>query len=68
MESMVAGKAVACSRIFGNPDLIDVNGSVLFNPHSVDDYAVAIGNLLKSDLGTMGEYNAKKSILFLKKQ
>lgn len=66
MESMAAGKAVACSKIRGNTDLIDENGGVLFNPRSVDDCAVAIEKLLKSDLRSMGEYNAKKIHSFSK--
>lgn len=60
MESMAAGKAVACSRIRGNTDLIDDEGGVLFDPMSVDDCADAIGRLLDSDYVRMGRYNAQK--------
>ena len=60
MESMAAGKAVACSRIRGNTDLVDSNGGVLFDPHSVDDCTMAIDQLLHSNLAKMGEYNSNK--------
>lgn len=60
MESMAAGKAVACSRIRGNTDLIEEKGGVLFDPRSVDDCAEAIGRLLESDYRQMGRFNAEK--------
>ncbi len=60
MEAMAAGKAVVCSRIRGNTDLIDENGGVLFDPFSVDACAEAIQTLLRSDMSSMGEYNSKK--------
>lgn len=66
MEAMAAGKAVACSRIRGNTDLIDENGGVLFDPTSIDDCATAIDNLLRLDFEAMGEYNAKKIRSFSK--
>lgn len=67
MESMAAGKAVACSRIRGNTDLVDSNGGVLFDPHSVDDCTMAIDQLLHSNLAKMGEYNSNKIRGFSKK-
>lgn len=60
MESMAAGKAVACSRIRGNTDLIEPEGGFLFDPRSVDDCADAIGKLLESDYGQMGRFNSQK--------
>lgn len=66
MEAMAAGKAVACSRIRGNIDLIDERGGVMFDSHSVDDCAAALGALLGSDTKAMGEYNAEKVQAFSK--
>ena len=60
MESMAAGKAVACSRIRGNTDLIEAKGGVLFDPRSVDDCADAIDKLLSADYRQMGRFNLEK--------
>lgn len=60
MEAMAAGKAVACSKIRGNTDLIDDKGGVLFDLHGSNNCGKAILTLLKSDLLAMGKYNAKK--------
>ena len=60
MESMAAGKPVACSRIRGNTDLIEEGGGVLFDPVSVDECADAIRSLLDSDYEQMGHFNAEK--------
>lgn len=66
MEAMAAGKAIACSKIRGNTDLIDENGGVLFDPTSVDDCATGIEYMLRSDWNAMGEYNVKKVCSFSK--
>lgn len=60
MEAMASGLPVVCSRIRGNTDLIDENGGILFNLHSVEDCKNAINALLKEDLLKMGNYNMKK--------
>ena len=60
MESMAAGKAVACSRIRGNTDLIEAKGGVLFDPRSVDECADAIDKLLSADYRQMGRFNLEK--------
>lgn len=60
MEAMAAGKAVACSHIRGNTDLIDGGGGVMFDPHSVGECAAALGKLLAADAQTMGDYNVRK--------
>lgn len=64
MEAMAAGKAVACSKIRGNTDLIDENGGVLFDPSNVDSCAEAIQTLLRCDMRAMGEYNTNKIRFF----
>lgn len=64
MEAMAAGKAVACSRIRGNTDLIEPEGGFLFDPRSVDDCADAIEKLLESDYRQMGRFNAQKILGF----
>lgn len=66
MEAMAGGKAVACSHIRGNTDLIDENGGVLFDPYRVDDCARAIQMLLRSDMRAMGGHNAVKMQMFSK--
>ncbi|MBP3308777.1 MAG: glycosyltransferase family 4 protein [Clostridia bacterium] len=60
MEAMASGLPVACSRIRGNTDLIDENGGMLFNPHSVEECKVAISSLLSCDINEMGKYNKEK--------
>lgn len=58
MEAMTAGLPCVASRIRGNMDLIDENGGILFDPHSVEDCKTAISQILKADHGKMGQYNA----------
>jgi len=60
MEAMASGLPVACSRIRGNTDLVDKNGGVLFDPHSVEDCRKAVEKVLASDRTTLGAYNAEK--------
>ena len=60
MEAMASGLPCMVSNIRGNTDLIDNNGGILFDPHSVDDCKDALNSLLKSDFTKMGEYNAEK--------
>lgn len=64
MEAMAAGKAVACSRIRGNTDLIEEQGGILFDPRSVDDCADAIGRMLNADYEQMGRFNTQKILGF----
>ena len=64
MEAMAAGKAVACSRIRGNTDLIEEQGGTLFDPRSVDDCADAIGRMLNADYEQMGRFNTQKILGF----
>ena len=60
MEAMACGKAVACSKIRGNTDLIDEKGGALFDPKNSDSCMRAIKDLLNRDLTEMGKYNRKK--------
>ena len=60
MESMSSGLPVVCSNIRGNCDLIDENGGVLFDPHSVDDCKNAIVKALNRNMIDMGKYNQTK--------
>ena len=60
MEAMACGKAVACSSIRGNTDLIDEKGGALFDPENSDSCMRAIKDLLNRDLTEMGKYNRKK--------
>lgn len=60
MEAMASGLPCAVSKIRGNTDLIDENGGVLFNPHSVEECKDAILSLLQCDLAKKGEYNIAK--------
>lgn len=60
MEAMASQKAVVCSRIRGNTDLIDDKGGVLFDPHSVDDCRRALETILEADLQMLGQYNGEK--------
>lgn len=46
MEAMVSGLPVVVSKIRGNTDLIDDNGGLLFNPHSVTECREAIEQVL----------------------
>ncbi len=60
MEAMACGKAVVCSSIRGNTDLIDEKGGALFDPENSDSCMRAIKDLLNRDLTEMGKYNRKK--------
>lgn len=60
MEAMACGKAVACSKIRGNTDLIDEKGGALFDPKDSESCMLAIKDLLNRDLTEMGKYNRKK--------
>ena len=60
MEAMACGLPVACSRIRGNTDLIDEDGGILFDPHSVEDCRNAIETLVQQDLHKLSEYNLER--------
>lgn len=60
MEAMAKGLPCVVSRIRGNTDLIDENGGVLFDPHSVDDCQGAIERIMSSERTEIGAYNRKK--------
>lgn len=57
MEAMACGKAVSCSAIRGNVDLVDAEGGTLFDPSDVDSCRAALCKALSSDLIAMGQYN-----------
>ncbi len=57
MEAMASGLPVVCSRIRGNTDLIDENGGVLFDPHSVEQCRKAVRRMLNCEKKEMGDYN-----------
>lgn len=59
MEAMASGLPVACGRIRGNTDLVDENGGVLFDPHSVEECRDAITTILRRDRSEMAEANAE---------
>ena len=63
MEAMACGKPIACSRIRGNTDLIDDNGGVLFDPHSVKECREAILKVINDNSG-MGLYNSERIKVF----
>lgn len=60
MEAMAAGKAVVCSQIRGNTDLIDSEGGILFPPADVAACKAAIETLLQEDLSAYSAYNRQK--------
>lgn len=60
MEAMACGKPVVCSAIRGNTDLIDSEGGVLFDPHSVEAIRESILSVLARDMMPMGRHNAAK--------
>lgn len=60
MEAMASGLPVVCSRIRGNTDLIDENGGVLFDPHSVEELKNAIRILTEQDGERLGAYNRER--------
>lgn len=57
MEAMACGKAVICSRIRGNIDLIDSNGGILFNPYDCNDIKNALLEISHCDRVQMGQHN-----------
>ena len=60
MEAMACGLPAVCSRIRGNTDLIDKNGGILFDPHSVEECRQAIENMMKNDMKRMGDTNKER--------
>ena len=60
MEAMCCSLPCAVSKIRGNTDLIDENGGVLFDPHSVEDCIDAINIIMNKDMDGMGSYNLNK--------
>lgn len=64
MEAMSSGLPVVCSNIRGNCYLIDENGGVLFDPHSVDDCKNVITKALNSNMADMGKCNQVKASNF----
>lgn len=57
MEAMACGKAVSCSRIRGNTDLLDSFGGTLFDPHSVSSCRDAVEKVLCGNRTAMGLHN-----------
>ena len=68
MEAMACGKAVVCSSIRGNTDLIDEKGGALFDPKDSESCMLAIKDLLNRDLTEMGKYNREKVEGFSRKK
>lgn len=60
MEAMASALPVVCSRIRGNTDLIDENGGVLFDSHSIAECEKAIESVLGRNIVQLGQYNLKK--------
>jgi len=60
MEAMASGLPVVCSKIRGNVDLIDENGGVLVDPHSVSAFTQAIRQVLEKEMSELGRYNMSK--------
>ena len=58
MEAMACAKPVVCSAIRGNTDLIDPEGGVLFDPHSIEEIRKAMFMVLTRDRVAMGRHNA----------
>jgi hypothetical protein len=66
MEAMAACKAVVCSRIRGNVDLLeDGKGGFLLQPHDVDGFAGALEKLLRDESlrRQMGQHNREVMVL-----
>ena len=59
MEAMACGKAVSCSAIRGNVDLVDGTGGTLFDPKDVTSCRTALEEALSRDLAAMGRHNRK---------
>lgn len=57
MEAMACGKAIICSRIRGNIDLIDPKGGILFNPYDSNDIKRALLEILHCNRFQMGQHN-----------
>lgn len=57
MEAMACGKAVSCSAIRGNVDLVDGEGGTLFDPADVAACRAALDAALSRDLVAMGQHN-----------
>lgn len=64
MEAMACKRAVACSGIRGDTDLIDPAGGALFDPADVDSCAKAIEGLLARDRAALGAHNREKVLGF----
>lgn len=59
MEAMACRLPVVCSSIRGNVDLIDSNGGILFDKHSVTECRDAIEKILTVDVAGMGSRNSE---------
>ena len=57
MEAMACGKAVSCSAIRGNTDLVDAEGGTLFDPADAASCRNALQEALGQDLAAMGRHN-----------
>ena len=64
MEAMACGLPVVCSKIRGNIDLIDDNGGILFDPHSVEECYNALKLIRLFELNSMQTYNSNKVKFF----
>jgi len=60
MEAMASGLPIVCSRIRGNIDLINENGGVLFDPHSIEECKQSIEYLMNTDLIKFGVHNTER--------
>ena len=56
-ETLAAGLPIICSKIRGNVDLVDENGGILFDPHSVSQCLEALKSIQALDLALMQENN-----------
>lgn len=57
MEAMACGKAVSCSAIRGNVDLVDDAGGTLFDPKDAASCRDALDRAFGRDLDAMGRHN-----------
>lgn len=57
MEAMACEKAVCCSAIRGNVDLVDSMGGTLFNPADIESCRTALDEAFSRDLAAMGRHN-----------
>lgn len=57
MEAMACGKAVSCSAIRGNVDLVDDGGGTLFDPADAASCRAALDAALSQNLAAMGQHN-----------